>query len=585
MENKQNTKITCPALVINLDYSITRWNKISEDLNKTKLTYQRFPAIDGMNINITNVDSGESFLGLDLQFSPALLKANNLYEIRCDKDHPWQVDFKYFVENDYLVYGEFGQFCSFKRIIKKFSESNCDAQIIFEDDANILNENFIINLARVKMKIPKDASIVYLMTNLMEGKILPIDGNKYINQFSKDARYFGNHALMMTKKGVEIFNAIEVFNTTSDNTLLQLAKGEEFKAYVSAHNFASTAIVSAKFDYNNSEISKTGCRTSFGKKIGCNDYKKNNHIQNFTVDKALIINLPESLERRDRILENCNKIPLDCEIFTAVNGYNTTIEDPEGFKFKGLDLKQKKVLIRNETTYKVTCDNNVQDPITINITSITRTPLIAGTIGIWCSSVLIKRYIVDNKLNNTLYFEDDFIMDTANFNRNLALVGKDLPEDYDVLYLHPHIYKKTPDSLVALNGKKYIESFNVNAEWWGTWAVLMSYNGALKSGFSERFFGAQDQYLTQLAKGQVNSTDEEFHAYKSKLSFSPYPTSKFSGHNSDSIITTTGCRKWHNSSKEDCDFSNVVTDNQTEISLQGEAILASFNEGTDIDLK
>ena len=577
MTKKTEIKNTCPALVINLDRSITRWNKISKDLDQVKIAYKRFPAIDGMNVNITNAYSGESFLGLDLQFNPSLLKADTLYEIRCDKNNHEQIDFKYFVKNDYLVYGELGQFCSLKRIIKNFSETDCPSQLILEDDANIATKGFAFNLTSVRARMPKDTSILYLMTNLMNGKIIPVSGNKYVNQFSQDARYYCNHALIITKRGAEIFNSIEVFNTTSDNSLLNLAKGKEFKAYVSAHNFSSERIISAKFDYQNSEISKTGCRTSFGKSIACNDYQINNNIKNFTIDKALIINLPESLQRRERILENCKNIPLNCEIFTAVHGYNTLIEDPSGFKFTGLDLKQKKVLIQNEATYKVTCYNGVQDPVIINITSIAKTPLIAGTIGIWCSSILIRKYIVDNKLNNTLFFEDDFVMDSVNFNRNLNLVGGDLPEDYDMLYLHPHFFKKNDNNVVPIDGKKYIEGFNLQSEWWGTWAVLMSYNGALKSGTSERFFGAQDQYFTQLAKGQINSTDVKFYAYKSKLNFSPYPTSYFSGHSKDSIITTMGCRKWHKSSKEDCDFSNIELHNTSEITAAGESILSNLN--------
>lgn len=103
-------------------------------------------------------------------------------------------------------------------------------------------------------------------------------------------------------------------------------------------------------------------------------------------------------------------------------------------------------------------------------------PIMLGEMGIWISTINVWRYIVDNKIDKMLVFEDDILLQ-EDFIEKLNTCIKDLPDDFDFLSLyyfleHNEISDET--DIGSLNIQKSNKQYSAGQ------ATLYSYAGAKK---------------------------------------------------------------------------------------------------------
>ncbi|KJV80141.1 glycosyltransferase 25 family protein [Rickettsia hoogstraalii str. RCCE3] len=72
--------------IVNLDRSTDRYNNISKQFDNNNLSYERFSAVDGYNLSITDT-AGKRFTGLDVKNNPALLSLDNGYTVLCPSEN------------------------------------------------------------------------------------------------------------------------------------------------------------------------------------------------------------------------------------------------------------------------------------------------------------------------------------------------------------------------------------------------------------------------------------------------------------------------------------------------------------------
>ncbi len=182
-------------------------------------------------------------------------------------------------------------------------------------------------------------------------------------------------------------------------------------------------------------------------------------------DAVYVINLANSTDRWNKISSKLNQTNISYLRFEAVDGYSVTLTDlKSGVKFKGRDIKDKRVYIQNYTSYDVLCDNGIQESKEVRINS-GKISLIAGQFGIWCSMILLRNEIVKKNFSNTLIFEDDFDPKVENFTVGLQNFFNNLPSDYDIAYLGARIIS---GETIALQGNTYFSKFAPKSKWYGT---------------------------------------------------------------------------------------------------------------------
>ena len=169
-DDLQNGKI----FVMNLDMHKERWQKVSKQLDNSGLEYQRFDAVLGYDVVITD-EQGEKHLGRDLKDNKWQFKVGQKYNIHCKN-----VDWIYYVANPkhILRAGEIGVYCSHYEIINKIANENLKFGLIFEDDI-VLAKGFKDYYKKVVANInnKNDIDLLYFSVGLGVNKNLYVFGD------------------------------------------------------------------------------------------------------------------------------------------------------------------------------------------------------------------------------------------------------------------------------------------------------------------------------------------------------------------------------------------------------------------------
>ncbi len=276
--------------------------------------------------------------------------------------------------------------------------------------------------------------------------------------------------------------------------------------------------------------------------------------------KIFVVNLKRSPERWEEISHALTPLGVEFERFEAVDGYNVKITDPEtGKTYKGLDIKRKVINLPVGKDFYAECNNGVDAPVTITLKGY-KARLMAGNIGVWCTKVLIRKRIIENKYSHTIIFEDDFKPNPNNFIYQANQFIAALPH-YHIAYLHCHI--KDRSTLVETNNSLVLSPGN-ETHWYGDWSYVISYRGAVALNKGYKFVGNSDDYSKTLAR------DHRITAYFASYNFSAVDSTVYSGHSQNSISTKMGCRDSHPSNPKDCDFNQVMPDQIYVINLPEE---------------
>lgn len=186
--------------VVNLDQSQDRLTKVSAELNKAGVNFERFSAINGDNILINDIDNNRTFLGKDLQDSYLTQRFSN-YKITCNPESNNSFSFN-FIDKSYHVKGELGLWCSNLLIWQDALDKNYQNIIILEDDVQPLSLKFKAEIDLFLTALPYDYDVAFLDFAPRKGNLNPLPGNPYVLEPSSNFIGWGTSAVMISNQGL-----------------------------------------------------------------------------------------------------------------------------------------------------------------------------------------------------------------------------------------------------------------------------------------------------------------------------------------------------------------------------------------------
>jgi len=159
-ERKAHSNI--PVYIISLDRTPDRYQKTKEQLDKYGVKYKKFTAVDGYNVKLKNVKTGELFTGYDIKQGNKKIDFSTSYQVFCPgftiEYIPVKIDGHM---NEFLTAGEFGCYCSHIGLWQEIANKGLPYVLIFEDDI-ILKRDFGSNLDKVVANIPSEWDLLFL---------------------------------------------------------------------------------------------------------------------------------------------------------------------------------------------------------------------------------------------------------------------------------------------------------------------------------------------------------------------------------------------------------------------------------------
>ena len=272
--------------------------------------------------------------------------------------------------------------------------------------------------------------------------------------------------------------------------------------------------------------------------------------------KVLVLNLPKSKERLEKISKNLDSAGISYEVFIAVNGYYDVVLTNilTGQRCIGRDIIDKDIKISLNTPYEVTCNSKIYEQASFKVT-LTQRVLNAGEFGRWCSDVMMWQYIKKNNYTTTIVFEDDFAPLEHNFKPLVDNFIKALPSGYHIGYIDTWI---TEGGITPLPGNRnHIAQFMSNSKWYGTWAVVLSKKFITEILSTTHYYGMQDEMLLERAN------NNQLDVYVSSIKLASISSFELTGQSKNSEISKMGFRADHpNSGNFDLgyDISKHITE-------------------------
>lgn len=242
--------------VINLDGSTERLNKVTQEFNAAGVEFERFSAINGYQVVITDLKNNNNFTGLDFKNKSAKMEKGVQYKITCNPGAEKLVEFNYTSGTRWgNTAGELGIWCSHKAIWHHIKDNNINIALVFEDDVYIKGnkkdfknklDNFITNL-------PETFDLAYIDARQIKGKRENIEGNHWVKKFTDNSLTYGLHGMVVTQQAAEKLlsspcyqDAIDIFlwNIMSNDAQKRptcLSEPISMEVYISAESLISTS--------------------------------------------------------------------------------------------------------------------------------------------------------------------------------------------------------------------------------------------------------------------------------------------------------------------------------------------------------
>ena len=237
-QNQTDFFMTSPKIyLINLDRSIVRYKAVSNKLNATGIEYERFSAIDGYKINITNTQNNQSFLGESLK--GVKLNPDVNYIINCLNDGSTQLHFYGWNATP----GELGCWCSHYILWSNVATTK-ENVIIFEDDMFPLNiKTFNSQMMDFVNHLPESFDVGFMDFNhIVEGKKTKLDDNPLISVPNIKFSAWGAHAYVISPKGANKLLAYPSYNEIEDVFIWDKFNLEELEVYISTLDFVGVGM-------------------------------------------------------------------------------------------------------------------------------------------------------------------------------------------------------------------------------------------------------------------------------------------------------------------------------------------------------
>lgn len=194
-----DTKELPSTYVINLDRSVKRYDLISTKLNNSCVEHERFRAIDGYQLKITNIENGKTVSGKNLHEKKEKLNSDVKYLVHCTDDDSALLNIYHWP----TTAGELGCWCSHYKLMLDAASKN-ENIIVFEDDMFPLNvKNFRKNMVDFVTSIPESFDVGFIdFDYIVYGFLIKLEDNPLISVPSDKFLAHGMHAYIISPKGI-----------------------------------------------------------------------------------------------------------------------------------------------------------------------------------------------------------------------------------------------------------------------------------------------------------------------------------------------------------------------------------------------
>lgn len=271
---------------LNLDRKEDRRRFIESELNKSKILkdiYERFPAVDGYNVNPRLLPEG-------------LLTENAMEDVLMDTVTAWGLS---------ITQGGLGVLLTYRKLFEKISELDSPA-ITFEDDTHI-KDNFDYYLEKILSELPVDFDLCYLGYGEVK-----IETEKYSNHLSKPKGIVTClPSLLISPKGAKkLLEILKNIDNQIDTAIY--TRGKHLNLFTS-----NEKIVDVRNEFKTDIQGNNGCRKHYVKQnyiittIAHGHNANNNalklaHDLNYFKQKLLIVT-----DQKDLFKNNKNVIVVD----------------------------------------------------------------------------------------------------------------------------------------------------------------------------------------------------------------------------------------------------------------------------------
>ncbi len=209
--------------LINLDTEKDRLEKATNHFKEADIDFTRIPAINGLEIEIENIETGEVLTGQLLKDSGFKTKANTEYKI----NYPIEESMRYL--DDPLIHsykffgppmsaGEFGVIASNREVWALALDKSLDIAVIFEDDVKFLDvTNASDQLYDCLTHVPNNFDVLFCGYNQVSGARYPLEGNDYVSAAIGNFSAYGMYTVVYSSKGMEKLLAYEYYTDALDN--------------------------------------------------------------------------------------------------------------------------------------------------------------------------------------------------------------------------------------------------------------------------------------------------------------------------------------------------------------------------------
>jgi glycosyl transferase family 25 len=115
-----------------------KYAQMKSQLDHLEINHSLFPAVDGYNLEITDLRDDSYFYGIDLKNKTKAIERSVVYKINCNAEKESLEDFVYYTTSDHnvrlLSSGELGCSCSHRKMWLDVIDKDYSNALVLEDD-------------------------------------------------------------------------------------------------------------------------------------------------------------------------------------------------------------------------------------------------------------------------------------------------------------------------------------------------------------------------------------------------------------------------------------------------------------------
>ena len=228
--------------LINRDIATQRLASSSGQLNAAGIEFERFEAVNGVDIEIINAVNNQSYSGQWYQDNKIKTERNVLYDINCNSAKYQDISYQISSNHYNFVAGELGLWCSNLALWQDALAHNYKTIVVFQDDIKILNpKKFNDQLNNYISYLPSSFDVAFIDLEFYHGKTKKV--NKYVSKMEDKSHAYGAWAVVYNAKALEKVHNFSPFFNGDDMVFIknrarekQKTTDHNFEVYLSSEN-------------------------------------------------------------------------------------------------------------------------------------------------------------------------------------------------------------------------------------------------------------------------------------------------------------------------------------------------------------